>query len=65
MGAKQGAKGGGGERVIMEKRRETYGVPATQRLDIEEGEEVRRFEELEGGDFSCGIAMHMYMSKRT
>lgn len=46
--------GRGRGRVIMEKRRETYGVPATQRLDVEEGEEVRRFEELEGGDLSCG-----------
>ena len=55
--------GRGGGRVIMEKRRETYGVPATQRLDVEEGEEVRRFEELEGGDFSCGIPCTV--SKRT
>jgi hypothetical protein len=64
MGTNQGANGPRGGRVIMEKRRETYGVPTTQRLDVEEGEEVRRFEELEGGDFSCGIECTCTVSKR-
>lgn len=49
--------------MIIEKRREAYGVPATQRLDIEEGEEVRRFEELEGWDLSCRIECTCIVSK--
>lgn len=35
--------------------RATYSMPATQRLDIEEREDMRRLEELEGGDISCVV----------
>lgn len=42
----------------MNWRKEAYGVPFREGVDVEEGENFVRFEELEGGDVSCLFATY-------